>query len=99
MTRITTKEGAAIYATLEGNVLFSVDNADLTNLVPCSHEEADTRLLLHVAGAVKAGYRKACFVIRVERLGSHGSRTQKLRAHLETSCSCKMGSVTIPCQP
>ena len=34
-----------------------------------------------------------------KQLGSHGSRTQKLRAHLETSCSCKMGSVNIPCQP
>ena len=60
VTRITTKEGAAIYATLKGNVLCSVDNADLTNLVPCSHEEAATRLLLHVADAVKAGYREVC---------------------------------------
>ena len=60
MTRITTKGGAAIYATLERNVLCSVDYADMTNLVPCSHEEADTRLLLHVADADKAGYRKVC---------------------------------------
>ena len=36
VTSITTKEGAAIYATLEGNVLCSVDNADMTNLFPCS---------------------------------------------------------------
>ena len=57
VTIITTKEGAAIYATLEGNVLCSINNADLTNLVPCSHEEADTRLLLHVADSVKAGYK------------------------------------------
>ena len=34
-----------------------------------------------------------------KQLGSHGSHTQKLPAHLKTSCSCKMGSVTIPCQP
>ena len=26
--------------------------------MPCSHEEADTRLFLHMADAVKKGYRK-----------------------------------------
>ena len=31
---------------------------DLTGLVPCSHEEADIRLFLHVSDAVKKGYRK-----------------------------------------
>jgi hypothetical protein len=35
-------------------------NADLTNLSPCLHEEADTRLLLHAAVAVKKGHRKLC---------------------------------------
>ena len=35
-------------------------DADLTNLSPCSHEEADTRLLLHAADAVQKGYRKLC---------------------------------------
>ena len=33
-------------------------NADVTNLAPCLHEEADTRLLLHVADAVQKGYSK-----------------------------------------
>ena len=33
-------------------------DADLTNIAPCSHEEADTRLFLHVAHAVQKGYRK-----------------------------------------
>ena len=60
VTIITTMEGAAIYATFARSVLCSVDNADLTNLVPCSQEEADTRLLLHVADAFKARYRKVC---------------------------------------
>ena len=61
LTRIILiKEGAAIYATFEGNVLCCVVNADLINLVPWSHEEADTHLLLHLADAVKAGYRKEC---------------------------------------
>ena len=31
---------------------------DLTGLVPCPHEEADTRLFLQVADAVKKGYMK-----------------------------------------
>ena len=60
VTRTKTKEGAAIYATLEGNVLCSVVNADPINLVPCSHEGANTHLFLHVADVVKAGYRKVC---------------------------------------
>ena len=29
-------------------------------MVPCSHEEADTRLLVHTAGAVNRGCRKVC---------------------------------------
>ena len=35
---------------------------DLTGLVPCSHEEADTRLFLHMADAVKKGYMKLLVV-------------------------------------
>ena len=32
---------------------------DITVLTPCTHEEADTRMLLHVEHAVKQGYMKA----------------------------------------
>ena len=59
MTSIS-KEGKGVYTTLESNVLSSVVDADLTNLVLCSLEEADTRLLLHVAEAVQKGLRKVC---------------------------------------
>ena len=59
MTSIS-KEGKGVYTTLGSNVLSSVVDSDLTNLVPCSHEEADTRLLLHVADAVQKGLRKVC---------------------------------------
>ena len=59
MTNIS-KEGKGVYTTLGSNVLSSVVDADSTNLVPCSHEEADTRLLLHVADAVQEGLRKVC---------------------------------------
>ena len=41
-------------------VLSTIPDADLTNLAPCSHEEADTRLFLHVAHGVQKGYRKLC---------------------------------------
>ena len=36
----------------------SVVDGDLTNLFPCSQKEADTCLLLHVADAVRKGFRK-----------------------------------------
>lgn len=39
-------------------MLSTMVDADMTSLVPCSHEEADTRLLLHVADAVQKGFRK-----------------------------------------
>ena len=32
--------------------------SELTSLAPCSHEEADTRMLLRVADAVQKGMRK-----------------------------------------
>ena len=47
-----------MYATDGHDVLRSVAQIDLTGLVPCSNEEADTRLFLHVADAVKKGYMK-----------------------------------------
>ena len=49
-----------IYATDGRNVLTTMTSGVLTNLSPCLHEEADTRLLLHAADAVKAGHRKLC---------------------------------------
>ena len=35
-------------------------DADVTELSPCSHKEADTRLLLHARDAVQKGYRRLC---------------------------------------
>ena len=52
-----------MYAATDGNdVLCSMAQIDLTGLAPCSHKEADTRLFLHVADAVKKGYSK--FLVR-----------------------------------
>ena len=53
-------ERKVIYATDGRNVSTTMDNAVLTNLSPCLHEEADTRLFLHAADAVKKGHRKLC---------------------------------------
>ena len=52
--------GKVIYATDGRDVLSSYAEADGTNMMPCTHEEADTRLLLHVADVVNRGSRKVC---------------------------------------
>ena len=52
--------GKVIYATDGRDVLSSHAEADGTNMMPCTHEEADTRLLLHVGDAVNRGSRKVC---------------------------------------
>ena len=46
-------EGKCTYATEENNVVCSVADPDLSGLAPCSHEEADSQLFLHVSSAVR----------------------------------------------
>lgn len=60
VTRQPTTVGKVIYATDGRDVLSSHAEADGTNMMPCTQEEADTRLLLHVADAVNRGSRKVC---------------------------------------
>ena len=60
VVKLPMEEGKCIYATNENNVACSVADPDLSGLAPCSHEEADTRLFLHVSDAVQKGYRKTC---------------------------------------
>ena len=60
VTHLPTDEGKIVNVTDGTGVLSTMADADLTNLAPCSHEEADTRLLLHAADAVQKGYRKLC---------------------------------------
>ena len=60
VVKVSTDDGKSIYATDGGKVLCSLADADLSNLVPCSHEEADTRLFHHAADAVRKGCRKLC---------------------------------------
>lgn len=52
-------EGKEIYTTLEEKALhYGSQRDDLSNLEPCTHEEADTRIMLHVKDASVCGYRK-----------------------------------------
>ena len=51
-------KGREVYATDGPNVNCSFHQADLAGLVPCSHEESDTRLFLHMADAVKKGHKR-----------------------------------------
>ena len=47
-----------MYATRGSEIVCSPAESDLTNLVPCSHEDADTCLLIYVADGVHKGNRK-----------------------------------------
>jgi hypothetical protein len=54
---LTLPESKCILATSGQSVLFSGSHLEFESLQPCSHEEADTRLVLHAANAAKAGYK------------------------------------------
>ena len=48
-------DGKHLYITQKQHVLTSPVGLDKTNLEPCTHEEADTRIFVHVAHSVAAG--------------------------------------------
>jgi hypothetical protein len=50
-------EGKLIVSTCNEDVISS-SPIDKTNIAPCSHEEADTRIFLHVAHAAKHGHSR-----------------------------------------
>ena len=60
VTSFSIEEGKGAYTTHRSDVLSSSLVADLTNIVRCSHKEADIYVLLHVAHAVEKGFRKVC---------------------------------------
>ena len=45
-------------STFDTRVKFTWDNKDTTKREPCTHEEVDTRIMIHVADCVAPGYRK-----------------------------------------
>ncbi len=51
-------DGKELYGTSRQNILCSSDLEDTSGLAPCSHEEADSRIMLHVADQVGQGYKK-----------------------------------------
>jgi hypothetical protein len=50
--------GKYVVSTLESGIVSSSTNYESLLLQQCSHEEADTRMLLHAPDQVKAGYSK-----------------------------------------
>ena len=41
-----------------GDTALSAPARDMTNLAPCNHEEADSRIMVHIADAIMMGYQK-----------------------------------------
>ena len=52
------EEGKELYSTCGDRVLTSANRPDLRSLEPCNHEEADSRLLVHVLDACSSGHRR-----------------------------------------
>ena len=47
-----------VYSTQDTRVLCSHIRADLSTMAPCSHKEADSRILLHVSDTVNQGHKQ-----------------------------------------
>ena len=55
---VSLHEEKQVITTKGKDILCSPACNNTTNLAPCTHEEADTRMTLHAANAVQEGYRK-----------------------------------------
>ena len=51
-------EGKRLYTTILENCLSSPPDQDVSALAPCTQEEADSRMFLHVAAATSCGHRR-----------------------------------------
>ena len=49
--------GKEVYSTIHERVLSSPIRDDMRGLAPCTHEEADSRIFVHVADAARRGHR------------------------------------------
>jgi len=58
VSRIPTDLDKHIVITLYTTVLSTIENYDIAQLSPCTHEEADTRMFLHVSDLVRVGNSK-----------------------------------------
>ena len=50
------EEGKELYSTCGDCILTSATSSDLRSVESCNHEEADTRLLVHVLDAFSSGH-------------------------------------------
>ena len=50
--------GKEVYSTHGSSVLTSNNRTEMSNLAPCTHEEADTRLMIHALDASLRGHRR-----------------------------------------
>lgn len=55
---ITTIDATEEIVTTQGEEVYVSVQRDTSRLSPCNHEEADTRMILHVADAIHEGYKK-----------------------------------------
>ena len=55
---VSLHEEKQVITTKGKDILCSPARNNTTNLAPCTHEEADTRMILHPTDAVQEGYRK-----------------------------------------
>ena len=51
-------EGKVIYSTYGKDVILPAQRTNLELLAPCTHEEADTRLMVHALDAASNGYKR-----------------------------------------
>ena len=54
----TLSQGKQLFTTILGDCASSSTVADVGALIPCTHQEANTRIFLHVTEAASAGHRR-----------------------------------------
>ena len=60
LSNVELTEAQSLIATQNDQVVVYGKPVDCAHMSPCTHEEADTRLVLHVAHASSSGHNKAC---------------------------------------
>ena len=58
MVSLQLPEGKKVFATHGESVLSSEDRRDMSALAPCTHEEADSRVMTHAFDASLQGHRR-----------------------------------------
>ena len=53
--KVALEEGKQLYCSHEDIIITNPDNLDVSAISPCTHEEADTRIFVHLKDAVRKG--------------------------------------------